>query len=108
MARYQDIALQLGEAIERLVYRPGERLPSIREASRAHSVLIRSMETAFPPACRTTRPQGGYLLWVQLPERVDALRLHALVQQKQISLAPGPLFSAQRNYRRFVRLNFGV
>jgi len=71
-------------------------------------VLIRSMQTTFPPACRATRPQGGYLLWVQLPDGVDALRLHALAQQEQISLAPGPLFSAQRNYRRFVRLNFGV
>ncbi|HEY7928388.1 MAG TPA: aminotransferase class I/II-fold pyridoxal phosphate-dependent enzyme, partial [Steroidobacteraceae bacterium] len=69
--------------------------------------LIRSMEAAFPSECRITRPQGGYLLWVQLPAAVDALKLHALAQQEHISLAPGPLFSAQRGYRQFVRLNFG-
>jgi len=70
-------------------------------------MLIRAMETSFPSECRITRPQGGYLLWVQLPAAVDALRLHALAQQEHISLAPGPLFSARRGYRQFVRLNFG-
>lgn len=70
-------------------------------------VLVRCMETTFPSDCRITRPQGGYLLWVQLPPAVDALRLHAYAQQERISLAPGPLFSAQRGYRQCVRLNFG-
>jgi DNA-binding transcriptional MocR family regulator len=70
-------------------------------------LLLRSMETAFPSDCRITRPQGGYLLWVQLPPNVDVLRLHALAQQDHIGIAPGPLFSARRGFRQFVRLNFG-
>lgn len=70
-------------------------------------ILTRAIEEAFPPGCRVTRPQGGYLLWVQLPQGVDALRLHALAQRERISVAPGPLFSAQRGYREFIRLNFG-
>jgi DNA-binding transcriptional MocR family regulator len=55
-------------------------------------VLIRSMAAAFPSDCRITRPQGGYLLWVQLSPAVDALRLHALAQQEHISLARGRYF----------------
>lgn len=70
-------------------------------------LFTRAMEAAFPPDCRITRPQGGYLLWAELPRGVDALRLHALAQQDHIGIAPGPLFSAQRGYRQFVRLNFG-
>ncbi len=70
-------------------------------------VFTRAIEAAFPPGCRLTRPQGGYQLWLQLPARVHALRLHALAQRERISIAPGPLFSAQRGYRQFVRLNFG-
>ncbi|HWG76632.1 MAG TPA: PLP-dependent aminotransferase family protein [Steroidobacteraceae bacterium] len=70
-------------------------------------VLIRAMQGAFPSDCRITRPQGGYLLWVQLPAAIDALRLHALAQQEHISLAPGPLFSVQRAFRQCIRLNFG-
>ena len=70
-------------------------------------LFTRAIEASFPPGCRLTRPEGGYLLWVQLPHRVEALRLQALAQQEHISLAPGPLFSAQRGYRQFIRLNFG-
>ncbi|HEX4049447.1 MAG TPA: PLP-dependent aminotransferase family protein [Steroidobacteraceae bacterium] len=70
-------------------------------------LLLRSMETAFPSDCRITRPQGGYLLWLQLPPNVDALRLHALAERDRIGVAPGPLFSARRSFRQFVRLNFG-
>ena len=69
--------------------------------------LTQSIAESFPPGCRVTRPQGGYLLWVELPERVEALELHARAQREHISLAPGPLFSAQRDYRHCIRLNFG-
>lgn len=70
-------------------------------------LFTRTLERVLPPGCRITRPQGGYLLWVQLPARVDALRLHGLAQREHISIAPGPLFSARRDYRQFIRLNFG-
>jgi DNA-binding transcriptional MocR family regulator len=70
-------------------------------------VFTRAIEAAFPPSCRVSRPQGGYLLWMQLPAGVDALQLHALAQQARISIAPGPLFSARRDFRQFIRLNFG-
>jgi DNA-binding transcriptional MocR family regulator len=62
---------------------------------------------SFPAGCRVTRPMGGYFLWIELPRKVDSLRLHALAARERISLAPGPLFSAQRGYRNCVRLNFG-
>lgn len=69
--------------------------------------LTQGIEASFPADCRLTRPQGGYLLWVQLPPSVDALQLHALAHRERISIAPGPLFSAQHAYRQFIRLNFG-
>jgi DNA-binding transcriptional MocR family regulator len=62
---------------------------------------------SFPAGCRVTRPMGGYFLWIELPRKVDSLRLHTLAARERISLAPGPLFSAQRGYRNCVRLNFG-
>ena len=30
----------------------------------------------FPPGTRVSQPQGGYFLWVQLPDPVDTLALH--------------------------------
>ena len=47
------------------------------------------------------------MLWLELPKTVDALQLHQLALAEGISIAPGPIFSAQRKYRNCVRLNFG-
>ncbi len=61
----------------------------------------------FPPGTRVTQPEGGYFLWVELPEQVDALELHRLALSQGISLAPGQLFSADRRFSHHVRINFG-
>ena len=61
----------------------------------------------FPAGTRITRPQGGYFLWVELPAHIDALAVHARAAQKNISVAPGPIFSPQRRYANCLRLNYG-
>jgi DNA-binding transcriptional MocR family regulator len=45
------------------------------------------------------------MLWIELPRGVEALRLHQVALKKPISVAPGPIFSAQRRF--FIRVNFG-
>jgi DNA-binding transcriptional MocR family regulator len=90
------------------------RAPSIRyeeRACRRLSVQLQQMrqalERSLPEGCRLTRPEGGYMLWIELPATVDALRLHQLALDQSISIAPGPIFSAQRRYTNFIRVNFG-
>src|SRR5262245_29416311 len=67
--------------------------------------LRQAFENCFPSGCRITRPEGGYMLWVELPEGVEALHLHRLALENHISIAPGPIFSAQRRYPNFIRVN---
>jgi DNA-binding transcriptional MocR family regulator len=43
-----------------------------------------------------------------LPLSVDSLELHRQALERNISIAPGPIFSANQNYRNFVRLNCGA
>ena len=50
---------------------------------------------------------GGYFLWVQLPDSIDALQVHRLALEQGISVAPGPMFSAQRGFGNYLRLNYG-
>ena len=69
--------------------------------------MRQSLESNLPEGCRLTRPEGGYMLWVELPTAVDALRLHHMALKHHISIAPGPIFSAQRRYTNFIRVNFG-
>ncbi len=62
----------------------------------------------FPPGTKVTRPQGGYVLWVELPRSVDALELHRSALAKKISIAPGPIFSAKQKYKNCIRLSCGL
>ena len=69
--------------------------------------MLAAIEAHFPAGTRVTQPQGGYFLWVVLPEAVDALWLHQQALLQGISIAPGPMFSAKREFRNCVRLNYG-
>jgi DNA-binding transcriptional MocR family regulator len=63
---------------------------------------------AFPAGTRVTHPSGGHVLWVELPEAVDSIRLHEDALVEGISIAPGPVFSATGRYRNFIRINCAV
>lgn len=61
----------------------------------------------FPAGTRASRPEGGYLLWVEFPAGVDALALQREACLRNIGVAPGPMFSARGEFRNCIRLNFG-
>ena len=67
--------------------------------------LTQAIDRYFPQGTKVTRPGGGFVLWVELPESVDSLELYGLALNIGITLAPGVLFSANQGYRHFVRLN---
>lgn len=70
--------------------------------------MLASAARHFPRETRVSRPNGGYFLWFEFPERVDSLQLFQLALAQGISLAPGPIFSANRQYRNCARLNYGT
>jgi DNA-binding transcriptional MocR family regulator len=83
-------------------------LRRLREAlALQRSSLLRALYRHFPKGTRATSPLGGYFVWVELPEGADALALHAAALEHGISVAPGPMFSAHRGFRRCIRLNYG-
>jgi DNA-binding transcriptional MocR family regulator len=69
------------------------------------SQLSQAVMRYFPPGTRVTRPNGGIVLWVQMPDEVDSLKLYKEALQAGITLAPGYMFSASEHYRNFLRLN---
>ena len=64
-----------------------------------------AVQRYFPPGTRVTRPAGGFVVWVELPGKCDAMKLYEQALARQISIAPGPIFSATGRFRNFVRLN---
>lgn len=81
----------------------------LRRCRRRFKDLVRRMIVAvgeyFPPGTRVTRPSGGYLLWVEMPEAVDAMRLHTDALQEGISLIPGSMFSTVGSYGHCLRIS---
>jgi len=70
--------------------------------------VARSVETIvryFPDEVRVSQPRGGYVIWVELPEDIDALTLHEVALREGVSIAPGPIFSPSRKYENCIRLN---
>lgn len=81
----------------------------MRRIRREYARNVRLMSDAvmryFPEGTRLTRPSGGFVLWVQLPENVDSLELYGMALQGKITLAPGHVFSATYQFSNFIRLN---
>lgn len=78
-----------------------------RQLATQEAQLIAGIEEHFPAGIRLARPEGGYFVWLELPRQVDTLRLHAEALSRAISIAPGPIFSAKREFSNYLRLNFG-
>ncbi len=81
----------------------------LRTIRRIYAANLSQMADAvaryFPPGTAMTRPTGGFILWVELPESIDAIQLYHQALRKGISIAPGPLFSLSGKYRNHIRLS---
>jgi DNA-binding transcriptional MocR family regulator len=85
-----------------------------RHLSRLRRVLRSQVEhyldaviRRFPPGTRITRPQGGYVLWVELPGRIRSLEVYRRALGQGISITPGDVFSARGRFRNHLRLSCG-
>jgi DNA-binding transcriptional MocR family regulator len=69
-------------------------------------MMAAAVQRFFPAGTRVSEPEGGYVLWVELPQGVDAMRLYALALERKITVGPGQMFSARGSYANCIRLNF--
>ena len=67
--------------------------------------MLEAVRRNFPEGTKTTRPEGSFIFWVELPGNVDSMELYRQAREKGLSIAPGPIFSNSGKYRNFLRLN---
>jgi 2-aminoadipate transaminase len=67
--------------------------------------LIEALE-GLGGAVRFTRPEGGYFLWLELPEHVDAAELERRARAAGVTFVPGAGFYAGEPRRSTARLAF--
>lgn len=85
---------------------------TLRRARETYESNIHNMtmvaKSLMPAGTRFSSPQGGFVLWVELPQNYDAVQLYDRAADERITFMPGPAFSAQGLYRNCFRLNAGT
>ncbi|MEH6624943.1 MAG: PLP-dependent aminotransferase family protein [Motiliproteus sp.] len=84
-----------------------------RHLRQLRTLLARQMQNflqwifeSFPEGTRCSHPYGGYVLWVRLPEGVDAMMLHQQAYQSGIGIVPGQLCAPYGDkYSHYIRIN---
>ena len=69
---------------------------------------VQAIAEYFPEGTKTSRPQGGLALWVEFNKGVDTIKLYDLAIKKNISIAPGRMFTLQDQFENCMRLCIGL
>ena len=83
-------------------------LRAARQHYRDASERLRAaVARAFPEGTAVSRPQGGFVLWVQLPDGVSGTEVFQRARAENINVAPGRMFSTTDKFENCLRLNAG-
>ena len=84
-------------------------LHKLRKTLHANAMqYLRCISEYFPDDTRVSRPQGGFVLWVELNEKHDTIQLYDRAIQKGISISPGRIYTLQKQYNNCFRMSCGL
>ncbi len=66
-----------------------------------------AIQKHFPRQTRLALPEGGSLLWVQLPTQVDGLTVYQEALNHNIALIPGIVCSNSRQFNNYIQISCG-
>jgi DNA-binding transcriptional MocR family regulator len=83
-------------------------LKNLRKALHTQCLrYIQGVMQYFPEDTKISRPQGGFVLWVEVNKKVDTYKLSTEALKHQISVGPGRIFSNSCNYSNYMRIGYG-
>jgi DNA-binding transcriptional MocR family regulator len=83
-------------------------LRGLRRTFREQVARMReALAAALPREARISDPQGGFVLWIELPAGFDSLALFHQARRAGISIAPGHLFSPSAEFGHCFRVSCG-
>ena len=75
---------------------------------RQRDLMLDWVSRYFPAGTRASRPQGSFMLWIELPEGFDTLKLNRVLVEQGVQVAVGSIFSASGKYRNCLRMNYAA
>lgn len=98
--------MAVAEFLRRGLY--DKHLRRLRTAVRTQrDVMLHHVGLHFPEGTRATRPEGGAVLWLELPGGVDGVDYFYRARALGIGVAPGGIFSTRDRFGGCVRLSMG-
>ncbi|CAG4998162.1 2-aminoadipate transaminase [Dyadobacter sp. CECT 9275] len=81
----------------------------LRKALHTQSLrYIQAISEHFPEDTKISRPQGGYVLWIELNMKVNAFELFEKAILEKVTFAPGQIFSTDGRFSNYARISFGA
>ena len=82
----------------------------VRPVYRARrDAMLRALRAHMPPGVTWTEPEGGFFVWVTLPEALDAgALLRRAVDEAKVAFVPGAAFFPGRSGANTLRLSFSL
>ncbi|MES1937136.1 classes I and II superfamily aminotransferase [Salinisphaera hydrothermalis C27AD] len=72
---------------------------------RCRREFVQQLEAKLPASVSISRPHGGFLIWVELPKHIDTTELLSSALERNVTFAPGELFSPDGEFKNCLRLN---
>ncbi len=84
-------------------------LRKLRQTLHTNSLqFTRAIGEYFPENTKLSNPKGGFILWLELDEKIDTYQLYQEAMNHKISIAPGTIFTLQDRYKNCMRLSYGM
>jgi 2-aminoadipate transaminase len=73
---------------------------------RRRDLMLAALERHLPPGSTWTVPEGGFFIWVTLPDEIDAGRMQPQVRELGVEYLPGAACFSDRSGANQIRLSF--
>jgi DNA-binding transcriptional MocR family regulator len=82
-------------------------LRRMRNALQKQMLLtVQMIEDCFPKGTKLSRPEGGFVIWIEFPKKINAFSFQIKALEQNIDIAPGPIFSSRGDYKNYIRISF--
>lgn len=69
---------------------------------------LQAVSEFFPDDTRMTRPQGGFVFWIEMDKKFNSYKFHKRALKHNIGIAPGQIFSSQGRFENCFRISYGL